>query len=638
MATSLTAEQHARIQSQLEQARQRRIATLNRQQQQPQQQPQRQPQTSHYWAAAPGAAARGDSAKVSGTAPAHHPGAQRPQQQQQQYRSTARHTPATYTTRPFVPPRVREPLEELQPLHEPQQLTARGAAQPTVGQSHGQPPARPPPPAPPQQMHPTPAGPPRTTTGHSGSVFQTAAFRHSSGPSRSPQLPAVTPRSHPTCLPLFRPSPFLSPAVRSPANECLPENVHALGEECTICNDITLEGALDGHCGGDGGEEEGGLGSLDCCDHLFCHSCILKWVTECSNTCPLCKRTAHKLIRRRRRPNASGCGPRLVIDADEQILEEHEARGRLDELSAAELERLAAEEDANGNCTECGGGHDEELILLCDSCNSGYHTYCVGLNSVPAGDWYCPVCAVVHLPEPAVTANETARPVSAAHVRPTAAARSHGQRRTRDIEEEDKEEDSSDGSDEDGDDDTEEDSEEEEEEEEDDDDDMDAFVAPPQPQRRQPQGDGWRLSASARRRQGGSDSHVRRTNANRGNGNRSGVGQQPRGDVSATSAATSACVSQYFPPPATGQAPAAGLQSLHSFYQPAGPASGGGRGGASRVEVDLCDDEPSKGSVAARKAEKRTVKQRTEKSAPKAKRPRRVVQDSSTDEDEDDFD
>ena len=35
--------------------------------------------------------------------------------------------------------------------------------------------------------------------------------------------------------------------------------------------------------------------------------------------------------------------------------------------------------------------------MLCDSCNSAYHTFCVGLGRrVPEGDWYCPDCAVVH--------------------------------------------------------------------------------------------------------------------------------------------------------------------------------------------------------------------------------------------------
>ena len=39
-------------------------------------------------------------------------------------------------------------------------------------------------------------------------------------------------------------------------------------------------------------------------------------------------------------------------------------------------------------------GHEEALLLLCDSCNSAYHTFCVGLGRVvPAGDWYCVKCA-----------------------------------------------------------------------------------------------------------------------------------------------------------------------------------------------------------------------------------------------------
>ena len=192
---------------------------------------------------------------------------------------------------------------------------------------------------------------------------------------------------------------MLSPAVPSPAHECLPEHIgpHTLDEECTICNDRTLKAALD-----DNHPHNGGLGSLDCCEHLFCHCCIQKWVTECSNTCPLCKREAHKLVRRRRKPfGRLPNGERNhIIEADERTLEQQEARGRLDELTAEELERLEAEEEAQGNCVQCGNGENDHLILLCDSCNSGYHSYCVGLgHSVPDGDWYCPVCAIVHQPE-----------------------------------------------------------------------------------------------------------------------------------------------------------------------------------------------------------------------------------------------
>jgi hypothetical protein len=37
-------------------------------------------------------------------------------------------------------------------------------------------------------------------------------------------------------------------------------------------------------------------------------------------------------------------------------------------------------------------GNDDEL-LLCDGCNASCHTYCTGLNAVPAGPWFCMFCA-----------------------------------------------------------------------------------------------------------------------------------------------------------------------------------------------------------------------------------------------------
>lgn len=43
-------------------------------------------------------------------------------------------------------------------------------------------------------------------------------------------------------------------------------------------------------------------------------------------------------------------------------------------------------------CVVCGGGHSEETILLCDCCDNGFHTTCLNLCAVPAGDWFCPRC------------------------------------------------------------------------------------------------------------------------------------------------------------------------------------------------------------------------------------------------------
>ncbi|XP_028991601.1 bromodomain adjacent to zinc finger domain protein 2B isoform X2 [Betta splendens] len=46
------------------------------------------------------------------------------------------------------------------------------------------------------------------------------------------------------------------------------------------------------------------------------------------------------------------------------------------------------------HCQICGKGDNEELLLLCDGCDKGCHTYChkPKITTVPEGDWFCPSC------------------------------------------------------------------------------------------------------------------------------------------------------------------------------------------------------------------------------------------------------
>lgn len=47
----------------------------------------------------------------------------------------------------------------------------------------------------------------------------------------------------------------------------------------------------------------------------------------------------------------------------------------------------------NLTCELCHYGNNEHLLILCDECDYGYHTYCIGLEyKVPSGTWYCPKC------------------------------------------------------------------------------------------------------------------------------------------------------------------------------------------------------------------------------------------------------
>ena len=40
-------------------------------------------------------------------------------------------------------------------------------------------------------------------------------------------------------------------------------------------------------------------------------------------------------------------------------------------------------------CRICGMDNDHGKMLICERCSAEYHYYCVGLQSVPNGDWYC---------------------------------------------------------------------------------------------------------------------------------------------------------------------------------------------------------------------------------------------------------
>uniref|UniRef100_A0A3Q2VIN8 Remodeling and spacing factor 1b, tandem duplicate 1 n=1 Tax=Haplochromis burtoni TaxID=8153 RepID=A0A3Q2VIN8_HAPBU len=62
-----------------------------------------------------------------------------------------------------------------------------------------------------------------------------------------------------------------------------------------------------------------------------------------------------------------------------------------DEESSEEDENLPPNDDP---CKHCGLSNHPELILLCDSCDSGYHTACLRppLMIIPDGEWFCPPC------------------------------------------------------------------------------------------------------------------------------------------------------------------------------------------------------------------------------------------------------
>ncbi|XP_074557173.1 uncharacterized protein LOC141813159 isoform X2 [Curcuma longa] len=63
---------------------------------------------------------------------------------------------------------------------------------------------------------------------------------------------------------------------------------------------------------------------------------------------------------------------------------------------------------AGENDDLCGICADGGNLLLCDLCPRAFHTGCVGLPSIPEGDWHCQYCQNLHQRERSVASNDNA--------------------------------------------------------------------------------------------------------------------------------------------------------------------------------------------------------------------------------------
>lgn len=70
-----------------------------------------------------------------------------------------------------------------------------------------------------------------------------------------------------------------------------------------------------------------------------------------------------------------------------------EVKREIDDLLVSSNEIPKAPWD-EGVCKVCGIDKDDDSVLLCDTCDAEYHTYCLNppLVRIPEGNWYCPSC------------------------------------------------------------------------------------------------------------------------------------------------------------------------------------------------------------------------------------------------------
>ncbi|XP_078586694.1 uncharacterized protein LOC144868390 isoform X2 [Branchiostoma floridae x Branchiostoma japonicum] len=111
------------------------------------------------------------------------------------------------------------------------------------------------------------------------------------------------------------------------------------------------------------------------CQHNFCIDCILEW-SKNTNSCPVDRKQFNTVLVR---PKLGG-----------KVIKKLKVSDVNQFADAAE-----EEEEDNTYCQVCHQPTNEDRMLLCDSCDAGYHMECLTppLDAVPIEEWFCPHCA-----------------------------------------------------------------------------------------------------------------------------------------------------------------------------------------------------------------------------------------------------
>ncbi|RAL04197.1 putative PHD and RING finger domain protein [Aspergillus ibericus CBS 121593] len=132
--------------------------------------------------------------------------------------------------------------------------------------------------------------------------------------------------------------------------------------------------------GVDGGEDSGQIAQLLPCGHILHNNCLKPWV-ERANSCPICRRSFN-VVELSDRPGGPVISSYVVQD-----------RVQVAEVDPSMIIEYIDDDLTDSQpCPICGDADNEELLLLCDGCDAPSHTYCVGLDSIPSGPWYCARC------------------------------------------------------------------------------------------------------------------------------------------------------------------------------------------------------------------------------------------------------
>ncbi|KAI1171358.1 hypothetical protein F4777DRAFT_56899 [Nemania sp. FL0916] len=120
---------------------------------------------------------------------------------------------------------------------------------------------------------------------------------------------------------------------------------------------------------------------IQVCGHVLHDSCLREWTGK-ANSCPICRQAFH-LVNVYDKIGGTLLSSYKVEDKKQVV--EFDAQ--------AWLEDSPEEEEEARPCPICDRADNEDVLLLCDSCDAPYHTYCLGMNAVPRGHWFCMECS-----------------------------------------------------------------------------------------------------------------------------------------------------------------------------------------------------------------------------------------------------
>ncbi len=155
------------------------------------------------------------------------------------------------------------------------------------------------------------------------------------------------------------------------------------------------------------------VAQIQVCSHVLHDSCLREW-SEKANSCPICRQTFNvvnvydKLGGKlspiplppfvwEQRPRWCTLETRIANSwiftgtlVDTRVVQDKKQVAEFD-IQAWADENIV-EEEVQIPCPVCNLADHEEVLLLCDGCDTPYHTHCIGLDDVPLGSWFCMEC------------------------------------------------------------------------------------------------------------------------------------------------------------------------------------------------------------------------------------------------------